>query len=171
MTEYEKDIRFGQGSQGGFGSQAPQARPMAAPGQQAGPQEPITAQRQYAPPPRGRLSKPIIMTAIILGGGIVFSFAIASLFSGGEPDSTPPVVQADAGPVKVAPDNPGGLDIPHQDSTVFSLVEGGEVQNNGAIENLLDQDQPQEPQQVASAQGQPIGFRQRGRGSDEGCRR
>lgn len=35
-----------------------------------------------------------------------------------------PVVMADAQAYKFKPDNPGGMDIPHQDSTVFDPLEG-----------------------------------------------
>lgn len=38
---------------------------------------------------------------------------------------TPPTIKADAGPTKVKPDTPGGLDIPHQDKTVYNRMDVG----------------------------------------------
>ena len=35
-----------------------------------------------------------------------------------------PIVRADAGPYKVAPDEPGGMEIAHRDSTVFETLRG-----------------------------------------------
>lgn len=43
-----------------------------------------------------------------------------------------PIVRAEAGDYKTAPDNPGGMDIPYRDSTVFS------ANSEGGPENILD---------------------------------
>lgn len=45
-----------------------------------------------------------------------------------------PIIRADSGPLKIEPDNPGGMDIPHRQSVVFdALGHKGERR----IENLL----------------------------------
>jgi outer membrane biosynthesis protein TonB len=50
-----------------------------------------------------------------------------------------PIVRADAGDYKTAPDNPGGMEVPYRDSTVFSSnAEGG-------TENILAEDQTEKP--------------------------
>ncbi len=56
-----------------------------------------------------------------------------------------PIIRADAGPYKVEPTDPGGMEIPHRDSTVFDTLrasreEGGNVRQ---VENLLSE--PEEP--------------------------
>ncbi len=36
----------------------------------------------------------------------------------------PPLIKADAGPTKIAPDEPGGMAVPHQDKTVYDRLSG-----------------------------------------------
>lgn len=54
-----------------------------------------------------------------------------------------PVIHADAGPYKVAPSDPGGMEIPHRDSTVFETLHADRGEGAERIENLLDE--PEEP--------------------------
>lgn len=60
-----------------------------------------------------------------------------------------PVIRADQQVFKTLPDDPGGMDIPHQDSTVFSSLGSkpdSSTGNKGAVENLLaDTQEEQEP--------------------------
>lgn len=51
-----------------------------------------------------------------------------------------PIIRADAGPVKVVPRDPGGMDIPHRDSTIFQTLRAGDDTDSGIrqVENLLD---------------------------------
>lgn len=53
-----------------------------------------------------------------------------------------PIVRADDAPFKVAPDDPGGMDIPHKDSTIFSSLNN---EGEGRIENLLADADDEEP--------------------------
>lgn len=41
-------------------------------------------------------------------------------------ETTPPLIKAHAGPVKVPPDDPGGLEVPHQDKEIYERMAGGE---------------------------------------------
>ncbi|MFA5591700.1 MAG: SPOR domain-containing protein [Micavibrio sp.] len=50
-----------------------------------------------------------------------------------------PIIRADAGAYKTAPDNPGGMEIPYRDSTVFAAA------GNGGPENILADDAAEEP--------------------------
>lgn len=59
-----------------------------------------------------------------------------------------PVIRADATPYKVSPDNPGGMDIPYRDSTVFETLRNASNDDNAApaenrVESLLPP--PEEP--------------------------
>lgn len=45
-----------------------------------------------------------------------------------------PIIRADAGDIKVTPDDPGGMDIPHRESVVFDTLNGG---GERRVENLL----------------------------------
>jgi cell division septation protein DedD len=52
-----------------------------------------------------------------------------------------PIVRADAGDYKTTPDNPGGMEIPYRDSTVFSSGEP----SSGTTENILADESVEEP--------------------------
>ncbi len=56
-----------------------------------------------------------------------------------------PIVRADVAPYKVAPDNPGGMDIPYRDSTVFETLRNANIdeETQGRVESLLPP--PEEP--------------------------
>ncbi|KFB09876.1 SPOR domain-containing protein [Nitratireductor basaltis] len=55
----------------------------------------------------------------ILGGVGYYAFS-----SGDEASSGPVIVRADEGPIKVRPENPGGVQIPNQDNPVYKKVSG-----------------------------------------------
>lgn len=52
-----------------------------------------------------------------------------------------PIVRADAGDYKTTPENPGGMEIPYRDSTVFSAGTNTE----GATENILADNTSEQP--------------------------
>lgn len=51
----------------------------------------------------------------------------------GTPGERVPIVRADAGDYKITPENPGGMEIPYRDSTVFSAG----AQTDSGTENIL----------------------------------
>lgn len=55
-----------------------------------------------------------------------------------------PIVKAEAGPMKIIPTDPGGMDIPYRESTVFDTLRAQHAaETGGRIENLLpEQEQP-----------------------------
>jgi hypothetical protein len=70
-------------------------------------------------------------TAGVLTGLVSVAVIAAYIWSGNdgtEPDAygEPPLIQAEEGPVRVAPDQPGGLEIPHRDKLVLQRVPGAE---------------------------------------------
>lgn len=80
---------------------------------------------------------------------IALSFMIGvvwKLYTGaGSQNTTIPIVRADAEDFKVIPDDPGGMEIPHKDSTIFSSIKDQRAQENTRIENLLAEDENEEP--------------------------
>jgi hypothetical protein len=100
-------------------------------------------------PPRRRSIWPSIAVAaaaIAFGGVIWFAYQSGKTGNGG----IPPLVKADISPVKVKPDNPGGAEIPFQDSTVYDRLD-----NNGqkpVVEKLL----PENEAPVARPQPAPV---------------
>jgi len=74
-------------------------------------------------PPRRRSfwSSIAVVAAIAAFGGVIWY----AYHSGKDANRSgvPPLVKADPGPVKVKPDNPGGAEIPFQDSTVYDHLD------------------------------------------------
>ncbi len=92
-------------------------------------------------PPRRRSfwSSIAVVAAIAAFGGVIWY----AYHSGKDANRSgvPPLVKADTGPVKVKPENPGGQEIPFQDSTVYDhLDKNGQKQ---VVEKLLPP--PEEP--------------------------
>lgn len=92
--------------------------------------------------------RPVFAVAIV---GVLLVFLLGVLWysyprGGDEKESgAVPIIRADAGPIKVIPSDPGGMDIPHRDSTVFETLRAGRDSDSGErhVENLLGE--PEEP--------------------------
>jgi len=74
---------------------------------------PLQLRRRHDPARRVRL-----MIAGSLGAVVVAWFAASTWLGGGGAEV--PVVQAESGPMRVKPANPGGLQVPGADNTIFS---------------------------------------------------
>lgn len=96
--------------------------------------------------------RPLVMLAIValivVFAGVVFFAYKQGLKQGAQ--GNPPVIRADDSPTKVVPTNPGGIEIPHQDKTVYDRISGDK--SSGA-EHLLPS--PEEPMAVKPAPAQP----------------
>lgn len=91
----------------------------------------------------------VVAAAIAFGGVIWFAYQSGRDSSD---SGTPPLIKADQGPVKVKPDQPGGQEIPFQDSTVYDRL-GGPAQQKPVMEKLLPP--PETPVQRAPAPQAP----------------
>lgn len=80
-----------------------------------------------------------IFAAVILLALVLWIAYPSSDDAGGEV----PIIRADSGDYATRPDAPGGMDIPHRDSTVFSSM--GESNPDGKVENLLADNQTEAP--------------------------
>jgi hypothetical protein len=91
-------------------------------------------------PPAGGRSRGFKLAVGALGvAGLVCAAAIAVAFTGKMDNVAsvdPVIVKADTTPVKVKPENPGGLEIANQDQVVYDKVSGGE-QGAGEQEKLV----------------------------------
>jgi hypothetical protein len=93
--------------------QAPLTDPYPEP-----PQDPVEDLRSLEPQgPR----KGLVVAALLLGVAVVGVGAVIGLRSmgGGARTGEPPVISAEAGPIKVAPQNPGGVEIPNQNKQIY----------------------------------------------------
>lgn len=75
----------------------------------------------------------VVAAAAAFGGVIWFAYQNGRESSSG---GQPPLVKAETGPVKVKPDQPGGQEIPFQDSTVYDRLGQGGGQKQ-AVEKIL----------------------------------
>ena len=57
-------------------------------------------------------------------------------------ETAPPLVKADSGPVKVPPDDPGGLEVPHQDKQIYERMAGGEATEEEEVRLRPEPEQP-----------------------------
>ena len=72
---------------------------------------------------------------IIVGSVLAVGAVIAALvwgFSRGSSRNAP-LIEADARPIKVRPDNPGGLRVPNQDELIFDRNRGGRPATQGGL--------------------------------------
>lgn len=66
-------------------------------------------------------------------------------------DTTPPLIKADTSPVKVPPDDPGGMEVPHQDKEIYERMAGSE--STGQEEERLrpDSERPAPKEELLAA--------------------
>lgn len=72
-------------------------------------------------PPRRRISRGLMVAGVVVGLGVV-AVAGTLLFKGedsGSAGGAPPVISADGTPVKVEPENPGGVEVPNTNRAIY----------------------------------------------------
>ncbi|GAA4112536.1 SPOR domain-containing protein [Aminobacter aganoensis] len=87
-----------------------------------------------ARPARRGLMIAAIVGAVAVVGGIG---AWGLSFGGGDDAGAPVIVKADETPIKVKPENPGGMTVPNQDNKVYDRVAGGAANGAPAQEKLV----------------------------------
>ena len=111
-------------------------------------------QRGGAGPGKFRLLPIAVAIAVVFGfGGILWYVYSQGVRSGSE--ETAQVIQPD-GPAKIKPEDPGGLDVPHQDKEVYGVIDGAATSTDDTVEVLLptpeDPMQPVVPEPEATAE-------------------
>ena len=144
-----KDDRFqpaaSQASESYAVRQDPELEPVYEPAGQLPPHEP-----DYAEPPR-RSRRGLYAVMVVMGVaviGVSAGFAVKNTLSGSKVASgtAPPVIKADAGPTKIAPENPGGVEVPNQDRQVFNK---GVPEDTKGAKVVGGEEQPVDVNQVA----------------------
>lgn len=102
------------------------------------------------PPPRGRWLQIGVTAVAVIGFFVMVWFAYQWGLERGYREEVP-VIRAEAGPVKVKPDNPGGLVVPNQDKLV--LNQGAGAPEPAGVERLLSA--PETPQPVPQPETAP----------------
>lgn len=94
--------------------------------------------------PEARMSSPKKTVAAVVALGAVAAFGIGIWFAYDQgvkrgASGAPPLVRAEQGPAKVAPENPGGMQVPNQDKQIYERIGGndGQSASGSQIERLL----------------------------------
>jgi cell division protein FtsN len=74
---------------------------------------------------KGKIIGAVLALLIVTGFGVGIWYAYDQGVKKGV-QLAPPIISADTSPVKEKPEEPGGMDIPHQDKQVFSVLKSGE---------------------------------------------
>lgn len=99
------------------------------------------------PPSMARL---LLIVAALAVVGVVVAVAVATWpkNSGGMDENSIPVVQADNSPTHIKPDEPGGMQVPNKDSTIFDAISKYDEPEK-KVDNLLeDSEVPMKKEQV-----------------------
>jgi len=89
-----------------------------------------------------RLVMIMILAAAVAGTGAwwIFDGQYSTMFAGSS-DGQVPTVHAEISPVKIKPENPGGMDVPNQDKLVYERL--GQEPTEQRVESLLPE--PEKP--------------------------
>jgi len=99
-----------------------------------------------APKPRRRGLK-LVIALLVLGGiagagWVVYGERLMAMVGSG--DGEVPLIHAETGPVKVRPENPGGLQVPNRDKLVYNRLSGSE-DGVPPVERLLPRPESPKP--------------------------
>jgi hypothetical protein len=113
---------------------------------------PVRSEYIRMPVRRPVMRRRLMLLALMVG--VIGGFAAYWFFgsSGEEVPAEIPVIKAE-GPVKQRPEKPGGIDIPHQNETVFQQIDTSTPKTTSAVEHLLPP--PPVPQDVAATATPP----------------
>ena len=94
---------------------------------------------------------PIMIALVALAGfgGVVWYAYDQGVRQSGPPGVTP-LIKADTSPTKVRPEQPGGMDVPHQDKLVLNTLAGGKS-DAPPVERLLPPPETPLPRPTAGA--------------------
>lgn len=95
----------------------------------------------------GRGRRGLMVAALVAGVAAIGGIGAYALSSLGGPEA-PAVVQADPDPVKVKPENPGGTQVPNQDSPAYRTAEGQGADTEPTQERLVST--AEEPVNIAA---------------------
>jgi hypothetical protein len=115
------------------------------------PAEPVEDMRSLEPqqPRKGLVIAGALLGVAVLGiGSVVGLRGFGGSSSAPRPGSEPPVIRAEAGPAKVQPQNPGGVEIPNQNKQIY---ERGPDPRPGETRVVTREEQPIDVQAAARA--------------------
>jgi hypothetical protein len=113
--------------------------------------EPSLPKREERPV-RSKLA-PILIAAVALTGfgGVVWYAYDQGIRQSGPPAITP-LIKADTSPTKIRPEQPGGMEVPHQDKLVLNTLADGNKAGAPQVERLLPPPESPLPRPAPTAQ-------------------
>lgn len=109
----------------------------------------------HVAPPRRR--RGLLGYALPVVGILAFAGAVVVVYGGGSGSGGigggPPLIEADATPTKLRPEQPGGMEVPHQDKLVYERLHNGTPKPT--IERLLPPPETPLPRPVVTPQLPP----------------
>ncbi len=103
-----------------------------------------------------KFRNPLFATTALLITGAAFAGIIIASYPDSNDGQNIPVIQAETTAFKGQPDDPGGMDVPFQDSTVFSGMRDDNLPEPAPVENLLDSEEPVDRLEAFAAEAEKI---------------
>ncbi|MEO5337314.1 MAG: hypothetical protein H7841_10530, partial [Magnetospirillum sp. WYHS-4] len=140
MTADRHDPRFGEQDS----VRPPEFAAMPSPQEELGPLG-LEFESVLAPKPRRRTGLRLFLAfvALMVAGGAAGWYLLGDRLRSAESGGDVPTVRAELSPAKMRPENPGGMDVPNRDKTIYDQLGSGEAKE-GKVERLLPP--PEEPQ-------------------------
>jgi cell division septation protein DedD len=76
-----------------------------------------------------------VLVLLVVFAGVVFFAYKQGLRQGAQ--GNPPIIRSDSSPIKVAPVDPGGMQIPHRDRSIYDRISGTDDSASQDTEHLL----------------------------------
>ncbi|PWC52775.1 SPOR domain-containing protein [Azospirillum sp. TSO22-1] len=107
------------------------------------------------PPAEPRRRRGLLGLGASVVGIAAFAGVVLYAYKGHDrtgPDGGPPLLEADATPTKLRPEQPGGMEVPHQDKLVFDRLNHGAKDGKPPVEHLLPAPEAPLPRPVVTPQ-------------------
>jgi hypothetical protein len=102
-------------------------------------------------PARSKIAPIMIAVVALAGFGGVVWYAYDQGVRQAAPPGATPLIKADTAPTKVRPEQPGGMDVPHQDALVLNTLPDADKTGAAPVERLLPPAETPLPRPSATA--------------------
>jgi cell division septation protein DedD len=122
----------------------------------------LATEPEFRPIPRSRPKPrrrggPWVFAAVLvvaIGAGAGGWYFLNDWLIVDDPDAEVPLIRADSGPIKVRPEEPGGMDVPDRDKLVYDRIDGNGERS--AVERLLPPPEMPMAQPVPAPEAQGV---------------
>ncbi len=135
MDQGQKNQQYGYGQYDNFGNQSASSAPSVP--YKRSIIDKILGERMAA-----KMRSPVFATVMLLTGAAAFAAVIMMSYPGDGHKDGVPVISAQTQVFKEAPEDRGGMDVPHKESTIFAGMTGEDLKESAPVENLLVAEKP-----------------------------